>query len=361
MVALPQVQRTDPSELPADLAVIASRVEARVKDLLQHERKRWADLDPSVVAPIDALERLVLTGGKRLRPAFCHWGYVAGGGDPDDDAVIAAGAAFELLQGFALIHDDVMDGSASRRGAPAVHRQFLEQHDSAEWAGESRRFGEGVAILVGDLALVYADQLLPSGPVEVGRLWNELRVELNVGQYLDLIGTVRSQRDRDASRRIARYKSGKYTIERPLQVGAALAGAHDELYGPLGRFGDPLGEAFQLRDDVLGAFGDSRLTGKPVGDDLREGKPTLLLAIAHENASNAQLEVLARVGNSELTNGDVADVQQVLEDTGALSGTEAQIAQLAATAIDKLGEIGLTDQVHTALTDLAHFVVARSS
>jgi geranylgeranyl diphosphate synthase type I len=336
-------------------------VETLVAEFIERERVRWTALDASLEEPVRSLRELVLNGGKRLRPAFCHWGFVAAGGDPDDPAVVRAGAAFEMLQAFALIHDDVMDGSAVRRGAPAVHRRFMTNHLDRSAAGEARRFGEGVAILVGDLAHVYADQLLPDGPPEVGHIWDELRIELNVGQYLDLIGTATSQRDRAGSRRIARYKSGRYTIERPLQLGASLAGAHDRLAEPLSRYGDPLGEAFQQRDDVLGAFGDSSRTGKPVGDDLREGKPTLLLAVAHENASPAQLAVLARVGDADLDDDAVADVQAVLRDTGALDLVEHEIDDLVTRAVAALDPLAVDPMVKVALRDLADFVVDRSS
>jgi geranylgeranyl diphosphate synthase type I len=265
-----------------------------------------------------------------------------------------------MLQGFALIHDDVMDGSTVRRGAPAVHRSFLERHQRAAWSGEARRFGEGAAILIGDLALVYADRLLPDGPAGLDALWDELRVELNVGQYLDLVGTVTRRTDRANARRIARYKSGKYTIERPLHLGAVLAGRSD-LVDPLSRYGDPLGEAFQLRDDVLGVFGDSARTGKPVGDDLREGKPTLLLAVAHERADAGQRRLLAQVGDPALPAATVADLHQVLLDTGAVSEVEAEIAALAAQATGALATIGISDQAAVALHDLAAFVVARDA
>ncbi len=348
-------------DLPADLAMIAERVEARVGAFLEAERVRWTALDAHLAEPIQALTDLVLTGGKRLRPAFCHWGFVAAGGDPDDPAVVDAGAAFELLQGFALIHDDVMDGSAARRGAPAVHRRFMTRHRELDGAGDARRFGEGVAILVGDLAHVYADQLLPDGPPEVVRVWDELRIELNVGQYLDLIGTAVAQRDRRSSRRITRYKSGKYTIERPLQLGAALAGGYGRFAEPLSRYGDPLGEAFQLRDDVLGAFGDSARTGKPVGDDLREGKPTLLLAVANEEADRAQRAVLAMVGDPDLDESAVVAVQQVLTDTGARRVVEEEITLLAAAAVEALSDLPAAPHVCAALADLADFVVGRTT
>ncbi len=367
MAGPPPSPRTDslaapasgPVVLPADLGVIADRVEACIADMFEAERQRWTELDPSLADPLHALRTLVLNGGKRLRPAFCHWGFRAAGGPADDVDIVRAGAAFELLQGFALIHDDVMDGSASRRGAPAVHRQFVDRHRDQSWAGESRRFGEGVAILAGDLALVYADRLLPDGPPAMDRLWHELRVELNVGQYLDLIGTAQGRRDRDGTRRIARYKSGKYTIERPLQLGAALAGGA-ELAEPLSRYGDPLGEAFQLRDDVLGVFGDSARTGKPVGDDLREGKPTLLLAVAHEQADTTELSVLDLVGDPDLSSESVARLQEVLVATGALSTVEAEIDRLAETAVTSLAHLPADPEVIGALEDLAAFVVARS-
>lgn len=349
-----------PEALPADLSLIATRVEDRLRRLLDDERLRWSALDPQLGDPLEALTDLVLAGGKRLRPAFCHWGFVAAGGDPLDPRVIDAGSAFELLQGFALIHDDVMDGSATRRGGPAVHRRFIESHQNKDWKTESRRFGEGVAILVGDVAFVYADLLLPTGEPEVARLWHELRIELNIGQYLDLAGTATAAFDRDVSRRIARYKSGKYTIQRPLQLGAALAGGHD-LIEPIGRYGDPLGEAFQLRDDVLGVFGDQTRTGKPVGDDLREGKPTLLLAIARENASPTGQALLDRIGEPDLSDAEVAELQDLLHQTGAVTGTEAEIERLAALSLEALGTLSIPAAATRALEELAHFVTARDT
>jgi len=347
--------------VPGDLRAIAGRVEARVAVLLDRETARWAELDPRLVDPIEALRRLVLGGGKRLRPAFCHWGFVAGGGDPADPVVVDAGAAYELLQAFALVHDDVMDGSGRRRAAPTVHRWFEAIHDEAGWRGEGRRFGEGVAILVGDLAHVYADQLLPVGPPDVAAIWDELRIELNIGQYLDVLGTARRDLDPVAARRIARYKSGKYTIERPLHLGAALAGRFGDLGAALSAYGDPLGEAFQLRDDILGVFGDEAVVGKPVGDDLREGKPTLLLAIAAERCNPAERELLDLVGTPDLAPGDVTRLQELFVSTGALAEVEATIDQLSERAVAALAEAPVPDVARRALTELAPFVARRSA
>ena len=358
MAGVASTSEADP--LPADLGRIATRVEARVADLLDAESARWAAVDPGVQAPLDAVHALVKAGGKRLRPAFCHWGFVAGGGDPADPRVVDAGAAFELLQAFALIHDDVMDGSAVRRGAPALHRHFADRHQEATWSGESRRFGEGVAILAGDLALVYADLLLPTGSAELAALWHELRIELNVGQYLDLAGTATGGVGREGARLIARLKSGRYTIERPLQLGALLAD-DPATAAALSAYGAPLGEAFQLRDDVLGVYGLEERTGKPVGDDLREGKPTLLLAVATERATDADRALLARVGDPELDPATVAELQALFVATGALDVVEAEIARLAAEAVTSLPTLALPDHADLALRDLVDFVVARDA
>jgi geranylgeranyl diphosphate synthase type I len=348
---------------PASLAVIAKRVDARLEELLSAERDRWVALDPDLAGPIDGIRDLVLAGGKRLRPAFCQWGFVAAGGHPDDPRVVDAGGAFELMHAFALFHDDVMDDASSRRGAPTVHSVYAAEHDRSGWAGESRRFGEGVAILIGDLAFVYADLLLESAPPAVWRIWNELRIELNIGQFLDVAGSVKRVRDVDRADRICRYKSGKYTIERPLHLGAVLAdpAAPESLLAGLSGYGLPLGDAFQMRDDVMGAFGDTTLTGKPVGGDLLEGKPTPLLARAVEAANPAQAAVLGRVGAADLDADGVARIQQVIIETGALDRLEAHIDALTHRAIAALDQFDIDAQARTELIELAHFVSWRQT
>ena len=343
---------------PPSLAGIAERVEARLRDVLEPEAARWGDFDPDLIDAIREIERLVLAGGKRLRPAFCHWGFVGAGGDPDAQVMVDAGAAFELMHAFALFHDDVMDDASSRRGAPTTHTLFAERHAAGGWAGESRRFGEGVAILVGDLAFVYADELMRGTSPAAWAIWNELRIELNIGQFLDILGSVRNDRRLEKAQKICRYKSGKYTIERPLHLGAVLAAPEraDVLLPGLSRYGLPLGDAFQMRDDVMGVFGDESVTGKPVGGDLREGKPTPLMARAVAAANPAQLEVLDLVGRPGLTADDVARIQQVIVDTGALADLEATIASLTDEALAAIAEVDLTPQARDELVQLAHYV-----
>ncbi len=306
--------------------------------------------------------RLVLVGGKRLRPAFCHWGFAAAGGDPADPMVANAGAAFELMHAFALFHDDVMDDAASRRGNPTTHTVFAQHHRDGGWAGEARRFGEGVAILVGDLAFVYSDMLMAGAGREAWAIWNELRVELNVGQVLDIIGSVRNERSRLKAEQICRYKSGKYTIERPLHLGAVMAAPHRaaELLPALSAYGLPLGDAFQMRDDVMGAFGDAAVTGKPVGGDLREGKPTPLMARAVEAATPAQATVLAMVGRTDLDDADVARVQQAIVDSGALAALEDTIARLATEAVAAIERAPIEADACTELVALAAYVSQRT-
>jgi geranylgeranyl diphosphate synthase type I len=347
---------------PASLAAIASRVTERVVSFVTAAGERWTALDGDLAGPFNEIRRMVEAGGKRLRPAFCMWGFVGAGGDPDDQRVVDAGAAFELMHAFALFHDDVMDDASSRRGEPTTHAVYADTHRLAGWSGESRRFGEGAAILVGDLALVLADELLVGASDPVWRMWNELRTELNIGQFLDIVGSVRSERRVDKAERIARYKSGKYTIERPLHLGALLAAPDraSELLPQLSRYGLPLGDAFQMRDDVMGVFGNSAVTGKPVGGDLLEGKPTPLLARAVAGATPAQLAVLDRVGAAELDADDVAAIQQVIVDTGALNELEAAIERLSDEAIESLATIAITDVARGELAELAHYVVGRA-
>src|SRR5580765_2536810 len=303
---------------PEALDPVADRVEQRIDALLAAEIERWNAVDPALIDPFCALRDFVAAGGNRLRPAFCACAYVGAGGELDDPAVIDAAAALELVHTFALVHDDIMDGSDIRRGRDAVHRRFARQHEDEAWRGPARRFGDGMAILVGDFALVYADILLRGAPADAQTIYDELRVELCVGQSLDLVGTATARTDAATARRIATYKSGKYTVERPLHLGAALAGRADELAAPLSAVGLPMGEAFQLRDDILGAFGESAVTGKPVGDDLREGKPTPLVAIATARAAESDRELLGQLGSAELTGTDIAALQSLFIRTGAL-------------------------------------------
>lgn len=350
---------------PTWLGSIASRVESRLSEFLNDEQGRWSEIDRDLVTPLGELTRLVGAGGKRLRPAFCQLAFVGAGGDESSQQLLNCQVALELLHASALLHDDIIDGSSMRRGEPTSHIRFITKHADSHWVGEARRFGEGAAILVGDLAFVYADQLMIGANVITSKIWAEMRIEVNFGQYLDLLGSAQRERDLAKAERVCRYKSGKYTVERPLHLGASLVAPEqaDVLLGELSSFGLPLGDAFQMRDDVLGAFGDdsTSLTGKPIGDDLREGKPTPLLALAFERATPIQREILEKVGEPQLSNSALENIQQVIVDTGALGMLETKISMLVEQAIASINKSSLDSVAIGRLVELAEFVAARKN
>ncbi|MGA0874578.1 MAG: polyprenyl synthetase family protein, partial [Ilumatobacteraceae bacterium] len=347
------------------LKSVATRVESRLSEFLQDEQDRWSALDGDLNAPLGELTRLVAAGGKRLRPAFCYLAFVGVGGDENSKQLVDTQAALELLHASALLHDDIIDGSLTRRGEPTSHTRYIAKHLDSKWAGEARRFGEGAVILIGDLAFVYADQLMTGVNSMTAKVWNEMRIEVNIGQYLDLLGSAQRERNLNKAERVCRYKSGKYTVERPLHLGATLAAPEqaDVLLEQLSNFGLPLGDAFQMRDDVLGAFGDtsSSLTGKPIGDDLREGKPTPLLAMACERATVAQREVLDRVGAPQISHQEISDIQQVIIETGALDALETKISMLVEQSVNAVSKSSLDESSKSRLIELAEFVASRKN
>jgi geranylgeranyl diphosphate synthase type I len=319
---------------------------------------------PDDVPLLDEIERVLRSGGKRLRPAFCVWGYRAGGGT-DDDSIARAAAGLELLHTFAIIHDDVMDRSPLRRGEPATYRLLAGTGGLRADAG---RFGESAAILVGDLAMALADELWWSAGfdgerlAEAARIYHAMRAEVISGQYLDLLASARRRATPEETRQISILKSGRYTVERPLQIGAALAGAPPETTAALRSFGAPLGEAFQLRDDLIGAFGDPSVTGKDVDGDLREGKQTLLVALARKRATGEQRAILdARLGVEDFTAGDAETLRGILLETGARDQVLGVIEDLLAEARRALRSGHVPEEAMRALDALAADAAIRDS
>jgi geranylgeranyl diphosphate synthase type I len=341
---------------PVDRADLRARVEKALAEFLARQRDRLTAIEPALVPVAETLETFVLRGGKRLRPAFAYWGY-RGAGGVDSDALVATLAALEFVQASALIHDDVMDESDTRRGEPAVHRRFATMHERAGWAGSADGFGQAAAILLGDLSLVWSDELLHSGglaPDIVARarpIFDLMRTEVTAGQYLDVLGQAARDTSIGWAGTVARYKSAKYTVERPLLFGAALAGAPATTMAAYSGYGLPIGEAFQLRDDILGVYGDPARTGKPAGDDLREGKRTYLVAVALAAADPAQHAALdAGLGDPV---ADVDVLRDLIAETGALARTEARIAELTAQALDALAGSDISTEARATLTELA--------
>ena len=352
-----------PSPLDAD--DLRPRVQKVVDDFISAHHTLLDSISDDLSPLVDAVGDL-LGGGKRLRPAFCWWGYRGAGGADTEEAMRAA-AALEFLQACALIHDDVMDGSDTRRGMPSAHHRFAMLHRGAEWLGSPEAFGVGAAILLGDLCLSWADELLLTSGMPVDALarakpvYDEMRTELMAGQYLDLLEQARGGGSVERAMTVVRYKSAKYTIERPLHLGAALAGASVEIAAAYTGYGLPLGEAFQLRDDVLGVFGDPAETGKPAGDDLREGKRTVLIATAMARATPAQAaEIRRHLGDPGLDAGGVEILRSVIAETGALERAEHLITELTDQSLAALATVELTPPATEVLTGLAYAATRRS-
>ncbi|HVE99142.1 MAG TPA: polyprenyl synthetase family protein [Mycobacteriales bacterium] len=348
-----------------DVADLRDRVRKALDEFLSGQVSALDSIAVELGPAAEKVRDFVLDGGKRLRPAFCYWGW-RGAGGPDVDEIVTAAASLELLQACALIHDDVMDGSDTRRGRPSLHRGFAALHRGESWLGDPEAFGTSAAILLGDLCLIWADQLLNTSglPGDVLRrgaaTYDEMRVELMAGQYLDLLEQVLGGRDVERARRVARYKSAKYTIERPLQLGGVLAGGAPAVLATYTAYGLPLGEAFQLRDDLLGVFGDPAETGKPAGDDLREGKRTVLVATALQRARPDEAAVVRRhLGDPHLDEEGVAALRTVIDETGARAEVESLISELTDRALAALSSGAVHDEARTVLEDLAAAATAR--
>ncbi|BCJ26225.1 polyprenyl synthetase family protein [Actinocatenispora sera] len=355
-----------PGATGASAAGIAARVDAVLDEFVTAEIATLRSLSPEVAAAAAPLRELILGGGKRLRPAFGYWGYrgVATGAD---EAVLRAVSALELLHAFALIHDDVMDAAATRRGAPTLHRQFGERHVAAGWRGDPARFGDSVAVLLGDLCTVWADRLIGTSGVPAAvllgarREYDEMRIEAVAGQYLDVLHGADGAPGVGTAVQVARFKSASYTVQRPLQFGAALSGAvPPDVVAAYDRFGGAVGEAFQLRDDLLGVYGESAVTGKPVGADLRQGKPTVLAELAFSLAAPAQHRRLDRVyGDPDASDAAIADAAAAITESGARAEAETMISARVSAGLAALAAAPIDPVARDRLSALALACVQR--
>ncbi|MGL4743683.1 MAG: polyprenyl synthetase family protein [Dermatophilaceae bacterium] len=320
------------------------------------------DPGPLGVDLVGELAGRVRNHGKRLRPVLAHWGWQVAGGDrsTSSDAVRVA-AALELLHLFALVQDDVMDRSETRRGWAALHAAAASRHHDVGGHGDARLFGDSVATLVADLALSEAGALVSPTASEVRRVWRLMTVELVEGQLLDVTHTAGRRRDLATSLRIARFKSGRYTVTRPLHLGALVAGCEPDRVARLVTWGDLVGDAFAVRDDVLGVWGDPAHTGKPAGDDLRSGKPTVLLCWADELLPRAARPLLDACDAGTLDVNGVAQLRVAMAECGVLDRAEAEIAGLVDRSRTALDDIDAHPEAIAALSSLADTIAWRVS
>ena len=359
-----------PLENPArsdwDATAFRDAVQSTLDDFLAQQAERLAPLGPDAERLLREA-RASLAGGKRFRAAFCWWGFRAVRPDVDDDtALLRACAALELLQASALVHDDLMDASDTRRGRPSTHRAIEAEHAERGWRGDAQQYGAAGAVLLGDLLLSWSDELLRRCGLPLAEVAPALdvldlcRSEVITGQFLDVSVQARARAEVDEAMTVLRYKSAKYSIERPLHVGAALAGGDAATLAALSAFGLPLGEAFQLRDDVLGVLGDPATTGKPAGDDLVEGKRTVLVALALRSAPAEDAAVLDAALGTPLDEAGVERLRRIIVDSGAHAEVERMIDDLVTQALDRLDRAGLDPHATAVLRGLADAATRRT-
>lgn len=360
-----------------NISHVSAAVATRLDEFVSQMRTETADYGADAASFIDAASD-TLQGGKRLRARFCHAGWAAVARVdqpqlPEPEALWATCAALEVFQSAALVHDDIIDNSDTRRGRPAAHRAFQQRHDDAEWVGDAAMFGRSSAILLGDLLVAWSDDLLEQGLADhpraraVRAAYARMRRDVTTGQFLDIAEesawSVNPDHEHAArALRVVSLKSAKYSVEQPLLIGAAVAGADSSQTEALRAFGHPLGMAFQLRDDVLGVFGDESVTGKPSGDDLREGKRTLLIAWTREAlAPAARRTVDDLLGDPALTGDQVGEIQSAIVASGALARVETLIAQYTSDADAALQGARFDPQSVDALRELANAATQRSA
>jgi geranylgeranyl diphosphate synthase type I len=371
-VGTEQVPVTSSAGSPADEVRVREAVRDALEEFLDGQRRVLAAMDPSLEVVVDEVCELA-AGGKRLRPLFAYWGWRGGLLDTlepveDDAAVLRAVAALEFVHASALVHDDVMDGATTRRGRPATHVGFAARHGDGGLSGDEELFGVGAAILVGDLALVWSDELLRRSGLSTAALvrargvWDTMRTEVTAGQYLDLLRAGGGLPGPEGAMKVARFKSAGYTVQRPLLLGAALAGAGRRVQEAYSAIGLPLGEAFQLRDDVLGVYGDPAVTGKSCDDDLREGKQTLLVALAEQEADAEGRRLLRdALGNPSAGPEQFDALRRLIESTGALARVEQTIAERTAAARRAIADAPVPDDARDALHALAVAATTRTA
>ncbi|ARP73401.1 geranylgeranyl diphosphate synthase [Streptomyces pluripotens] len=355
-----------PAAPEPDLTGFRQAVDACLDRFLDRKAHTAAadELPPEI---IDILRDFLFRGGKRLRPLLCACGWSAGAGGGETTRLVSVAAAMEMFHAFALIHDDVMDRSATRRGRPTVHRALATHHGAHRSQTAAERLGASAAVLVGDLALVWSDELLsthlsPEQLPAVRPYVDAMRTEVMYGQYLDLLNTGQLTGDIETPLQVIRYKTAKYTIERPLHIGAALAGAGPAVLDACTAFALPLGEAFQLRDDLLGVFGTPEQTGKPVLDDLRDGKHTVLIALALTRANPHQDTILRTLlGSPDLDENGAARIRAILDSTGAHADTEHMIHTRYQQALTALDRAPFPATATAALRQIAHAATTRTA
>ena len=355
------------SSVPRSIDDIPHCVVGHLNEFFMERQSAIKAISPVADKAMTTLTDFTINGGKRIRPTFAWLGWMGSlqltfsdaANHPDADAVMHAVSSLELVQSCALIHDDIIDSSATRRGMPTIHEHFKQSHSAQAWHGRGENYGNAVAILIGDLALSWADDMFMEAalaPIQRDRAWQpwqDMRTEVVCGQIMDVTAEAQGDGSLRTADRVNRYKTAAYTVERPLHIGAALARAPQDTVNALRTFGRDIGVAFQLRDDQLGVFGDPDVTGKPSGDDLREGKRTTLLALTLNHVSESDREHVESSLGQPLSERDVDHLRAIIKKSGAYDHVENQIDSLVTSAVHALADARLSDDAHGALRSMA--------
>jgi geranylgeranyl diphosphate synthase type I len=358
-------------------------IQQEIDSFCDDKREQLSEISDDLMPIIDYTQEL-LQGGKRFRALFAYWAWAAAlprESDPGElidqaNGIVGISSALEIFHAAALVHDDLMDQSDTRRGKPAIHKRFEHMHSEKGFLGDPERFGQSGSVLVGDLMLNWSSEVFgaavtsaPNAEIETScrNEFSKMRFEVMAGQYLDVLeenaAPLRSLADAvTKAEKVMLYKTAKYSLEAPLLIGASFAGADEQTLSGFSNFGIPLGMAFQIRDDILGVFGDPEITGKPAGDDLREGKRTVLVALTLQNSSTS----IARIFNDLLSERDLETeqiqfMQQTIRDSGALEKTERMMQEYGDRALEVLKNLDLEPQAKQKLQDLAEKVISRTS
>lgn len=370
----------------SETKVLLDLVQRQLDEFCEERKHEFNAIAPDLGVLLDYTREL-LAGGKRFRALFCYWAWVAcldiaevrqdhAQRTSSAQALVGIGAALEMFHAAALVHDDLLDQSDTRRGVPAIHKRFESMHQQSGWAGSPERFGQAGSVLTGDMMLAWSSELFgqallqsPSSEIESAcrEEFSKMRIEVMAGQYLDVLEeNAAPTRDVEGAvgraNRVILYKTAKYSIEAPLLIGAAFAGANPSTLRGLSAFGIPLGMAFQLRDDVLGVFGDPAVTGKPAGDDLREGKRTVLVALTRQALTPSVGKVFDELlMNRELEQEQIVFLQQAIKESGALAKTEQMIEELANESLSALAQLEIDSNAKLQLRELAMRVINRDA
>lgn len=338
-----------------------------LNDFFDEKLAEASKIHPEAAVLVEEIRRFVAAGGKRVRPAFSYSAYVAAGGR-SLDAILYASAALELLHAFALIHDDIIDKADLRRGEPSAHKALELFHKKRKFVGSPNHFGLSSGILAGDLALSFADEILNTAPFPAERIrrakiyYDLMKRQVIYGEYLDVLAPMKKTISEAELLTILEYKTAKYTIERPLHIGASLAGADQEIFGFFTSYGVPLGQAFQIQDDIMGTFSSEEKIGKPTDSDIKEGKLTMLVVKAYESSKKEEKRKLGKVlGNPNASEKDIEEVRDIMRRTGALAYSQELSTKLIARSKKALTSNKFVDEGRNYLLEAADFLLTRST